>query len=657
MIKKIVKVILATLLIVPSIWGLVGGGMAVRAAEGDATVTIHKKKMTTLPSPLIQNTGEIMADLEAYEGLEGVEFNVYNVSKEYYTLLKDGDSQEDAVDSLKEIIPANDTIAGTGTTLAGGLLNFTLAKKSVIKLEGEDEKTVDSVYLFVETVKAGITKADNMVLIFPVYKMIVDEESGEVSYSDDELDVVHLYPKNTLEKDGSVEVIKRGTADNEGLDGAEFRLQKQVTGINGISETWVATGVADGLYKWGKLEDDDVTPYTFVSGNSYSISGNAIVTTAHPTGSGKLTINNLEYGTYKLVETKAPGNSGMINEFIETEFTISEDKKVVTPEDIMNDTIIVEKTVNDTDHEIGAEIDYAINFKIPMGIQDKVTVDGGEKYRYQTVTLTDTHSEFLTFVDNATKYTLTNDGQQIPQDEYTVTPAADGLSFIVSLKDAAIRRLSPGKLLVFNYKMFLNEGATPDNGFDNKADVVVKGDTDELKGDDDKEVFTGGKRFVKIDGDNGAVIEGAEFVVRDGTGTSAKYLKIDETTKAVTWVDTLKDPVDETKYLATVFTSNGEGIFEVMGLEYGDYYLQEIKSPNDYILLKDLKSFNVSKESYRTLDTLTDEGLKDPQEVPNKRKGTLPSTGGVGIVALLGFGVVAFGIAGTYFKRNGKEEV
>ena len=52
--------------------------------------------------------------------------------------------------------------------------------------------------------------------------------------------------------------------------------------------------------------------------------------------------------------------------------------------------------------------------------------------------------------------------------------------------------------------------------------------------------MTGGKRFIKVDGDVTATqaLAGASFVVRDQNSDTANYLKIDETTKAATWVKT-----------------------------------------------------------------------------------------------------------------------
>lgn len=47
-----------------------------------------------------------------------------------------------------------------------------------------------------------------------------------------------------------------------------------------------------------------------------------------------------------------------------------------------------------------------------------------------------------------------------------------------------------------------------------------------------------GKRFVKVDGDvtSDQTLAGAEFVVRDQDSDTAKYLSIDPSTKAVSWV-------------------------------------------------------------------------------------------------------------------------
>ena len=199
--------------------------------------------------------------------------------------------------------------------------------------------------------------------------------------------------------------------------------------------------------------------------------------------------------------------------------------------------------------------------------------------------------------------------------------------------------------------MKLNSTATPDDGYKNNADVVVSGDTDILEGKDEETGYTGGKRFVKIDADLAEPdnkLAGAEFVVRDLNNENAKYWGINPETKKHGWVSEYENAVK--------FKTDPDGIIDITGLAYGTYYLEETVAPEGYILLKDRIEFEVKEASYKELDSLSEE-LNAPTEVVNRHKGTLPSTGGMGIVALLTFGVAAFGIAGWYFKRNGKAEV
>lgn len=645
MIKKIVKVLLTVLLIVPSIAGLIGGGIAGYGEElppEKASVTVHKKKMNSSVGP-IQNTGDIMNEFDQYDGLENVEFKIYDVSQEFYASLRETNSRTAAIAAVQQIVPddPDSRLVSTNRTDASGEFSVTLNKKSPV--EGADK---DAVYLFVESPKAGVIIAENMVLAFPVYQL-----DNDGKYTDIELSDIHLYPKNVVNTDGIIEVIKKGTAEDEGLNGAKFILRKMVDG-----EEWVVTGAKNGLYTWEKRftsGSENPNAFKFESGKSYSIqesSPNAFeIVATNSNTAGKLIIRNLENGDYTLVEIEAPENAGMITIETETNFSIPRDDAL--PLDIMNDTIIVDKNEEKENHAIGDEIDYTISFRIPDGIQD--VLKNGNK-RYTKVVLKDTHEGFLTFINDSAKFTLMNGTSLISMEEagvpnYTVREEAN--SFTVSLTPDGIALLEPGKMLTFSYKMKLNSTATPDNGYKNKADVEVSGDTDTLTGDDEETVYTGGKRFVKIDADLAETnnkLAGAQFVVRDENEDSANYLLIDPDTKEVSWVSTLA--------AATVFETKADGIIDITGLAYGSYYLEETVAPEGYVLLKNRIRFEVSAASYKDMDAPL-EVLADPTEVINKHKGTLPSTGGMGIVALLTFGVAAFGIAGLYFKRNGKSEV
>ena len=121
-------------------------------------------------------------------------------------------------------------------------------------------------------------------------------------------------------------------------------------------------------------------------------------------------------------------------------------------------------------------------------------------------------------------------------------------------------------------------------------------------------------------------------------------MKIDEATKAVTWVKNKED--------ATTFTTSADGLVDVTGLDYGTYYLEETVAPNDYVLLTNRIEFEVDEHSYGTT-----ENLVAPEKVPNKHKGTLPSTGGKGIYLYIGTGALLLVVVGLYFAKRRKENV
>jgi uncharacterized surface anchored protein len=96
------------------------------------------------------------------------------------------------------------------------------------------------------------------------------------------------------------------------------------------------------------------------------------------------------------------------------------------------------------------------------------------------------------------------------------------------------------------------------------------------------EVHTGGKKFVKVGKTtDSAALSGAEFkIFKAGT---TEYLQTDWS-----W---------GSKATARVFTSGADGKFEVTGLAYGDYTLEETKAPTGYNLRADV-NFRVGLGSY-----------------------------------------------------------
>ena len=591
------------------------------AEENTNQVIIHKKKMMTLPDPTIQNTGKEMPDFDKYQGLADIEFKAYDVTVDFYEARAKGQT----IDQAKATVENNtkDKPVETKKTDSEGDLVLNLPKKSNGK---------DAVYTIAETPKAGVNAAANMVVAFPVYEMI-KQNDGSFKYGDVELNPVHIYPKNTISSTGDLVISKVGTAENEALDGAEFVISKNEGGV-----TKYIQSAKDGLYTWSENKD---TAFHFVTGKDYVASDNSIK--ENDGTKGQIKVSDLEVGKYIVEEVKAPDNAELIEDQTKHEIEIKEDQTEATEITVKNDTTNVEKTtpeLNGNDVAIGEAIKYEIKTNIPEGIADKV----GEVNKYTKFNLIDKHDEELTFnntPNGPTAYALYDGDQLIDQSHYTITENKNG--FIVAIDPEYITQLTPGGTLKFNYYMHLNEKADPTKGFKNEANVDNGHTVD--KTPPTPEVVTGGKRFVKVDADvnEQSPLKGAKFVVRDADKDDANYLVIDPTTKAVSWT------TDES--LATEFTSDDQGLLSILGLDYGTYFLEETEAPNDYVKLGSRIEFTVDEDSYGT-----PEQLVSPEKIPNHHKGTLPSTGGKGIVIFIVIGLLAIVSASFYFvnSRNAK---
>lgn len=504
--------------------------------SGDATVTIHKLKNKTGP---IVNTGKELSGLIASDFLDGITYNVYDVTAAYHAKYNEvytpttakaaADAARKYVQGIAGHAPKFEgtsyvaTLKDTLTTTGGGAATFTLPKKSDIDPDINKTDYKDAVYVFVEQPKTGIkAAAENLVLSFPVYEL-----NSDGSYTDNELTAIHLYPKNTTEDIKPVKVI--------------------------------------------------TTPNTDTAGH-----------------------NN---------------------------------------------------------YNIGQDIGFKLSTQIPTNIGIK-EVDGGTPH-YNTFDLIDTHDTTLTFnqagdhelkvpkgADTDTEIVLTDKGET---PDYIIVvgepiPAEGKATFKVKLTQEGINKLAEqgGNTLEFTYTMKLNKTAVMDTKNVNKVTVEYGrnfGDFNDVvtTPGDEKEVYTGGYRFIKTDYSTNEPLAGATFVVRDAA-TEGQYLKIDGTTKEISWVGTDGE--------ATKFTTEAGGIVDIKGLKYGTYYLQETQAPTDYVKLTKPIDFTVAFGSYTTTT---------PTKVANTPKGFLPSTGGAGIILFVALGAAMVGLAGVYFTSRRKD--
>lgn len=493
-----------------------------------ATVTIHKLKNITGP---IVNTGSVLSGYTASDFLDGITYNVYDVTAAYHakydevytpTTAQGADNAaRDHVQGAPGLAPtfSDATLVGIETTAGGGAATFTLPKRSGGK---------DAVYVFVEQPKTGITAAEkNLVLSFPVYEL-----NSDGSYTDTELTEIHLYPKNTTE-------------------------------------------------------------------------------------------------------------------------TIIPVKEITTPNSDRAEP------VEHNNYNVGEEIGFKLSTLIPANIG--ITEVDGVTRHYNTFGLIDTHDTTLTFNPAGThelkvagtSIVLTDKGET---PDYTIvvgepTPDAGKATFKVKLTKDGIDKLAEegGKTLEFTYTMKLNDTAVMDSKNVNQVTVEYGRKTDTF--DDvvttpgnEKEVYTGGYRFIKTDVSTDKPLAKAEFVVRDAA-TEGQYLKIDDTTKEISWVNTYEG--------ATKFTTGADGIVDIKGLTYDTYYLEETQAPTDYVKLTERIAFTVEFDSYTAHTTTTPTEVLE-HSVANTPKGFLPSTGGAGIILFVALGVAMVGLAGVYFTSRRK---
>lgn len=356
--------------------------------------------------------------------------------------------------------------------------------------------------------------------------------------------------------------------------------------------------------------------------------------------------NGDNYATYLFVETNSPAN---ISERA-TPIVLSMPIYVPETNDINPDVVVYPKNEKDTmikkgltdeakkelavtiggedfNAEIGKHFGYSISALVPWNIADK------EYYR-----ITDTPDVGMKVLVD----TVTIDGLNKGVD-FKVKENENGYILELDITSDKVKALA-GNRVEIKYDAMLTEGVTIDLGINNSATVelgtTTNPDTPEKPTVTGPEVFTGGKKFKKVDDRSGKTLADAEF----------KLVKLDADNKIIAYAHYVNGAytwtLDEN---STIYTSNADGLFEIKGLEYSakfrdgeSYALVETKAPKGYALLNKPVKFEVKKGEFNT-QTL---------DVENIKKGILPSTGGNGIYMFLAAGSLLMIGALVWYRRT-----
>ncbi len=286
--------------------------------------------------------------------------------------------------------------------------------------------------------------------------------------------------------------------------------------------------------------------------------------------------------------------------------------------------------------EKGVPFAYGISALLPWNIKDK------DFYR-----VTDTPNQGMKVLID----TVTIEGLQKDTD-YTIKADSTTRGFVVEFntKSDAVKALA-GKRAKISYEAILTEDAKVDTGINNEAKVEVGTNVNGEPGDPEEpteppvvgpKIYTGGRKFTKIDDKSGKTLAGAKF----------NLVKVDVVGKVVSYAtyENGKYTWNATKEKATSFESDADGKLEVTGLEYSEklpkdgtsYALVEYEAPSGYAVLDKPVKFDVVKDKFET----------DVLPVKNIKKGLLPSTGGNGIYLFLAAGSVLMVGAAIWYRRT-----
>ena len=351
----------------------------------------------------------------------------------------------------------------------------------------------------------------------------------------------------------------------------------------------------------------DFSPAAFADALKATVAGKTGITLT--VVGGKATATGLDLGYYFVTST-----SGALCNLTTTNPNVTIHDKNDMP---------FKKEVDKTNADVGQPVTFTITGKVP-------DYTGFTKYTYK---ITDTMTDGLTFnMDSLTvkvgTATVTGDctiaynAETAPQTFTVSIPVLEKkydfgaeivVTYTATVNKEAIAVISTNQAKL-TYSNNPTTGETKDSQTEEQKVYTSKIVIDKFE--------TGKQETVKL--------PDAKFVlykkVPGASGEVTKYYKQDETTKAVTWVDSITN--------ATEVTTDNNGAASFDGLADGTYYLVETKAPAGYNQLTEAKDVEVKGSITEPTK------LSVTAEVANSAGTLLPSTGGMGTTVFYVLGTV-----------------